>query len=345
VALTNKMESMNPHAPSIAAILRIIAPTVSRWKCLTLDSISFHAFKETSPGPFTALETLNMRYNPELQSNELDLFLGSLQLRRLTVVPNGMSRASVLRMPWAQLTHLHLAEPAPAACRAILLQCTNVVSATITTSEWDVATTNPTADTDAPETVLPSLMKLRMQFDEGRDAIGRVAPFFTPLTLPALQILDLKFDLIEWPATEFSAFQMRAPNIAQISVHCAPITAHELITLLRLAPSLWKLALFDCRACINSEFLQAFTYTGDGDRETLAPRLKELHLGGIGVSALDDGAFEAAIRSRCRNDALSIVGITQLQAVSVVDSFPILRRDALATSMADLRDLGLELTM
>jgi hypothetical protein len=66
VALTNKMESMDPHAPSIAAILRIIAPTVSRWKCLTLDSISFHAFKETSPGPFTALETLNMRYNPEL---------------------------------------------------------------------------------------------------------------------------------------------------------------------------------------------------------------------------------------------------------------------------------------
>ncbi|KAJ7039856.1 hypothetical protein C8F04DRAFT_1085107 [Mycena alexandri] len=290
--------------PSIGAITQIVAPTTSRWKALKINDTAFTAFKETSPGPFTALEHLDLEYAASSQTSPIDLFFLCPRLRRLTVVPQGyyyMSRRKehdVLRMPWPQITHLELVEPLDSAtCRAILLQCVNIVSASLTTIEWDKG------DIDAPLTTLPSLHTLEMRFDPIRDPAGvlEVGPFFAPLDLPVLRSLELSFSCA-WPDREFAAFQHRCSNITQIRLSHCPILSHQLVSVLRLAPALTHLSLEDCENCIDDRFLEAFRQDGV-DSQQLVPKLRELNWRGIDHRRFADDVFEAAIRSRCRTDA------------------------------------------
>ncbi|KAJ7151053.1 hypothetical protein C8R46DRAFT_1357985 [Mycena filopes] len=290
--------------PSIGAISEIVAPTTSRWKALKLNDTAFTAFKETSPGPFTALESLDLEYAASSQTTPIDLFLVCPRLRRLTVVPQGyyyMSRRiehDVLRMPWPQLTYLELVEPLDAAtCRAILLQCANIVSASVTTIEWDKG------DIDAALTTLPFLETLKMRFDAIRtDPVGlrEVGPFFTPLNLRSLRSLELSF-FCAWPDREFAAFQHRSPNIVRLHLSHCSIHSHQLVSVLQLAPSLTSLTLEDCENCIDDRFLQAFQH-GGAQSQQLVPELRELDWRGIDRRRFADDIFEAAIRSRCRTD-------------------------------------------
>ncbi|KAJ7770571.1 hypothetical protein B0H16DRAFT_1515955, partial [Mycena metata] len=312
---------------SIGAIIQIIAPTTSRWRALKINDTAFTAFKETSPGPFTALEHLDLEYAASSQTSPIDLFSLCPRLRRLTVVPQGyyyMSRRNehdVLRMPWPQITHLELVEPLDSAtCRAILLQCVNVVSATLTTLEWDKG------HIDAPLTTLPSLDTLKMRFDTIRNPVGTlvVGPFFAPLDLPALRSLDLSFSCA-WPDREFAAFQHRCPNIAQIRLTHCPILSYQLISVLRRAPALTHLTLEDCENCIDNRFLEAFHWGGLHSQQ-LVPELRELSWRGIDHRRFADGVFEVAIRSRCRTNATPLDAVRLQRATLDVYSRRLLGR-------------------
>jgi hypothetical protein len=56
----------------------------------------------------------------------------------------------------------------------------------VTTRRWN------STDVDVPVTVLPYLKMLKMQFEVGNLA-ARIDPFFTPLSLPSLEFLELGF--------------------------------------------------------------------------------------------------------------------------------------------------------
>ncbi|KAJ6594347.1 hypothetical protein B0H19DRAFT_1095115 [Mycena capillaripes] len=331
--------SFNLRALPIAAILHIIAPTTSRWKFLNVADDSLEAFKETSLGSFTALQGLRLEYRTDSNTAPIDLFWDCPHLRHLTMMPRANSRScsDLFRLPWDQLTHLNLVEWVPPTCRAVFLQCRNLVSATLSTKGWD------TSITDAPATALPCLKRLEMQFDEGHEELGRVGPFFTPLILSALHSLRLTFDSIVWPAQEFSDFQMRAPNIAQIHLECCPITSRELITLLRLTPALMTLTLIHCLNCIDIEFLHLFNYDKTHN-EQLTLHLQELRLEWISNHIpFDPGALEGAIRSRWwTDDTSAAVDVARLKKVTIgASSFAQIPLNW----MEDLVEQGLELNI
>jgi hypothetical protein len=66
-------------------------------------------------------------------------------------------------MPFARLTHLNLVESNPTTCHRILLQCTNILSATLRTISWETA-----GNVAAPATELPFLEILKMGYSDIR---------------------------------------------------------------------------------------------------------------------------------------------------------------------------------
>jgi hypothetical protein len=189
---------------------------------------------------------------------------------------------------------------------------------------------------------------LKMQFEVG-DLAARIDPFFTPLSLPSLEFLELGFapsSQLVWPTHEFSAFQMRAPNITHISLKDCPIPSQALATLLRLTPVLTTLTLLRCGACIDNEFLQTFSYDHSRAARRLVPQLREIDWCGIGSGRLfDDDTLEAAIRSRCWMDDTPPANVARLQKVTVMTRIPKLRRVAFGDKMKDLVEHGLELRL
>ncbi|KAF7357760.1 F-box domain-containing protein [Mycena venus] len=343
VSLTHGSPMFRTHSPtpSSVAIAQAIAPTALRWKYLKLDKSSFETVKRIFSGPFTALEVLDIQFAVNLQSTPIQLFSECSHLRSLTIKSDSMmsshSLDRSLRMPWAQLTSLDLMEYNPLACRSILLQCRNIISVMLTTSEWN------SSAVDVPSTTLLFLETLEMRFEDGGEDIGRVEPFFTPLCLPTLHGVGLAFDdhrSTVWPGPEFSAFQTRAPHVTRITLNQCPITSPELITLLLLAPELKALTLGVCPNCIDDDFLHALTYQ-ETSAQQLGPQLQELHWRYVGVLRSD--LFEAAVRSRCWTANTAPPHFRKLKKITInEESF--LAAPLPYNWMQDLIEQGLELT-
>ncbi|KAJ6593282.1 hypothetical protein B0H19DRAFT_1089650 [Mycena capillaripes] len=323
-----------------STVVEGMASTAPRWKYLKADSVSFaHLIVKLAPGTFSSLERLDLQYIPAVPNNPIHLFLPCPRLRRLTVFPY----LGQLQIPWPQLTYLVVHEPSLATCRRILLQCSNLISAKLVTGEWE------SADIDAPLTVLPFLSTLTVNFIDEDGTPRRVDPFFMPLALPALRTLDLAFESDSlsggiWPTQEFSAFQNRAPNIAEVTLTNCSIAAADLVTLLRLAPSLAKLNLISCEDCIDDSFLEHFRYD-EAQAQPLASRLRQLYWKWIG-HRFEEDMFEAAIRSRWwkEESVAAPPGVLPLQKVMLVQSFGS-SKEALLDRMQDMVDQGLELCL
>jgi hypothetical protein len=314
------------------AIFAAMMPTVSRWKNLSLDSYSFGdlSYLDLTPGSFTALETLNLVICSGWP-RQIEPFSLCPRLRHLTLKNVGDRLGhDVLQLPWAQLTHLDLRHYALPTCCFILLQCTNLVSAKLTIRG------SGTADLHVPARVLPFLKTLEVEFIRMGDFVERVGPLFIALSVPSLQNFALAANVV-WPAEEFSSFQMRAPNIAQISLESCLITCQELVTLLRLTPALIALKLKWCKNCMDDEFVQVFAYD-ETRAQRLVPRLQKLDWQPMNEMNKYLGAFEAAIRSRGWTSNTAPPNVAQLRMVKVTSLRRIPRH-----WMQDLVEQGLEL--
>ncbi|KAJ7141410.1 hypothetical protein C8R44DRAFT_246117 [Mycena epipterygia] len=329
------------RAATTTTVIRAMVPTAHRWKSLKVDCLSFRPLAQLPGGTFSELESLDMQYERYGQTDPVCAFFPAPRLRHLSLLFFGTPHTSLL-MPWAQLNHLQLTHPSLAGCREILLQCANLCSADLTTTEWDFAHTTTggiVTAPPAPATVLPSLEALKVQFDAGNDDIGHVEPFFEPLTLPALRTLDLKFDAapeVLWPSAELSAFQARCPHITHISLTYCPISPTELASLLRLAPALASITLKSSCHCITDDFLQQLRYDGDDGDAPLAPQLREVHWQDVG-HAFSEPVLEAVVRSRWWAEE-RVTRVARLQKVSV--SF-----NASAGLLEDVVRQGLELNL
>lgn len=157
-------------------------------------------------------------------------------LHRLNVEVRGGARPQSLHMPWSQLTELTLCDAPLANSRGILLQCTNLVSASLSVAVGDFDSSDVV---DVPLVELSFLTKLQVTFDPDDNEIQNVEPFFAPLALPAWKILHLSFmynDVRSWPAREFPAFQGRSPNITDLAP-CSVVSQSSRPSISRLAAS------------------------------------------------------------------------------------------------------------
>ncbi|KAJ6494971.1 hypothetical protein DFH09DRAFT_1290495 [Mycena vulgaris] len=332
-------------APSAPAILATVFPTAQRWKSLKLDIPSFRCLKTFPLTSLEALESLDMEYIEE-ENNHLPTFFPSPRLRHLTLLVRGEQKPRSLSMAWSQITELDLNDAPMANSRAILVQCTNLIKATIHVPEWDFADA-----VDAPVVTLPSLQTLNIRFDPGQDEIGQIGPFFVPLALPSLKNMWLDFPVEDpgsqiWPSQEFSSFLNRSPNIGKLTLTNATLNGVDLVALLSRTPALTNLDLSYSETCVDDDFLSRFQYDA-ADSAPLAPKLENITWDGVGTLFHAD-ALEAAIRSRWWADerlaSTSPPRVARLKTVSVSYSgFPNPLSDELIDRMQDIAEQGLDL--
>ncbi|KAJ7024304.1 hypothetical protein C8F04DRAFT_1132061 [Mycena alexandri] len=281
-------------------ILPVMLPTAQRWRNLNIDLPSVLHFNELPPGTFDSLECL-LIHNLSGQTGTMTVFQSSPRLWSFAL-KTGASKIHLIlgHLPWRQLTHIDIDDDSLGGCRAALLQCSNIVSARITTSyEWNFGH----EATQSPIVVLPFLKTLIMSF-RGLDNndIGFEA-FFIPFSLPSLTKLGLQFDSDNdefWPMEEFSVFQDRSPNVQEIKILLSAIDSEGLIALLRHGPSIQILDIQNSWSCVDDAFFEALYYD-EADSAPLAPKLENIHLEYVGDD-FDESHLERAIRSRWWKD-------------------------------------------
>ncbi|KAJ7681766.1 hypothetical protein B0H17DRAFT_1333589 [Mycena rosella] len=347
----NALRSQPSISTSSSERARIMLSAASRWQNLSLIQVSFPHFRGLAPGTFNALECLNIRTRWH-HTESVTMFQSSPRLRTLTLETrhDEPSDLALFQMPWSQLVDLQVNDNSIGGCRAILLQCSNLVSARFVTSHhWDFS---PEAS-QAPVVVLPFLQTLIITFTGGSaQAIGGIAALFMPLALPSLQTLDLEFNPDEphiWPTDVFSQFQNRSPNIEVIKLLYSVMDAPGLVALLRHAPALTTLDIRCSWNCVANDVFEGLRYDRDATL-ALAPKLQDVRFENVG-DAFEEGLFEAAIRSRWWTDEQGLAGpspprVARLKSVSIIcwddrEYFS----DDLTTRMDNLVQQGLELDL
>ncbi|KAF8205750.1 hypothetical protein K438DRAFT_1818456, partial [Mycena galopus ATCC 62051] len=168
----------------------IITPTASRWKDLHISLDSFLHFDDLPSGTFEALESLEIG-GFRGQTSPIMVFQSSPRLKSFAL-DTAASKIRLIHLPWSQLTHLNITDNSIGACRLVLLQCNNLISARFNTSfDWDFAP----EQVESPIVVLPFLKTLALTFHVSE--FGRVNgldAFLMPLSLPSLTRIDFEFD-------------------------------------------------------------------------------------------------------------------------------------------------------
>ncbi|KAJ6525484.1 hypothetical protein DFH09DRAFT_1188523 [Mycena vulgaris] len=348
-------QSYNPNMSFAGSITlaRGMLNTAHRWRNLTLELSPFQVshFNALAPGTFEALERLHIRTKAH-HKEPVTAFQSCPRLRHFTLHRSHYSPSELhfFQMPWSQLTHLQISDRSVGGCRAILLQCRNLISAQFLTSYtsyyWDFG---QAAMMQPPVVVLHFLKMLTITFSGGSDVDGPggFEAFFLPLALPSLQTLELGFDpdVLDgfWPTNTFSQFQTRSPNIEQISLFNSDTDSEGLLALLRHAPALTTLRINHSWACIDDEVLGALRYDS-GDFLPLAPKLQEISFISVGHD-FDEGLFEAVIRSRWWTDELVLPAAFPPRVARLKEVVFDMASDELKTRMKELAEQGLALEL
>ncbi|KAJ6466842.1 hypothetical protein C8R45DRAFT_1172140 [Mycena sanguinolenta] len=336
IALIQHGEDSSYHK----TITRVVTPTAHRWKRLTIEMFSFVSFNKIPPETFEALEHLFICGLDE-QMYPVVAFETSPRLLHFTFETySEPSKIHLLRLPWSQIVRLEITDSSLSGCRAILLQCSQLVSGEFTTS--DMWTSASTAGGSAVVT-LPFLSKLTLNLRRyaRRSQIHSVAAFFAPLALPSLTTLNVDFEngeVASWPTQAVTLFQGRCPNIEHIELYGSTIASEGLIALLRNGRALTTLDVTYCLHCIDEHFWRALRYHA-ADPFPLAPKLKTLRLECMGEDFTAD-SVEAAIRSRWWIDDSVSAGsrIARLESVSIRCFGEIASDDNMGVSCEDLED-------
>jgi hypothetical protein len=337
--ITVSLTADGPPYPN--SVVHVMTQSAKRWRAVDLHMPSFDSFASLTPGTFEVLERLQLQ-DLDDQTNPITAFRSSPRLRHLTLYlsHDRPSMIHLLHMPWSQLTHLSVHDNSLGACRAVLLQCSNLISARFSTShEWDLA---PQA-AESSVVVLPFLKTLSVAFEEASiDEFGGTAAFFTPLALPSLTSLDLELhpeaDAYEdWPTEVFSQFLLRSPSIEHITLLFCQIDSEGLIALLRHASALKKLEIRNSWNCLDDDSLQALTYDHGDDASPLAPKLQDLLFEYVG-NYFDENVFEDAIRSRWLDKR--VITNPRVASLQKVTFFPVEAEDLSASLITRMKDLA-----
>ncbi|KAJ6502098.1 hypothetical protein C8R45DRAFT_975386 [Mycena sanguinolenta] len=343
VALVLSAKDSN-YAQSPKTIARVVTPTAHRWKRLEIEMPSLHSFNKIPSETFEALEHLSID-GFEKQRDPVVAFQFSPRLQNFTFFANMVSKIHLFRLPWSQLVYLEVNDTSLSGCRTVLLQCSQLVSAEITTSyTWD--STLPA--TASALVTLPLLGRLDLTFRgvATPNEIHGIEAFLQPLALPSLKTLNLDFDSEQyefWPTQVVTSFQGRCPNIEEIELRYSSISSGELIALLGNAHALVSLKIACCWECITEDFWDALRYHPP-DSRPLVPILRDMELEAVVDSY---AAMEAAIRSRWWLDddvaQSRSPHISRLKNVWVYSDEPF--SEEFKAGMQDIADQGLNLRL
>ncbi|KAK7040522.1 F-box domain-containing protein, partial [Favolaschia claudopus] len=277
----------------IAATKVYLERAASRWK-------SFHnsgppaildALAKLAPNSLKLLEEVTLWDVAPVTS----AFLCAPRLRKVNLHIYTHT-STPLPMPWGQLTALDVSTVGFSICLDILRQCTNVVRATLYGDRPQVEPT-PSASEYAPVT-LPFLEELYISI-----YVDRLASCFGQLSLPKLRKLTINFtDLMDsgdWsPAHSavFTQFQLRSPNIEDLSLAIRRIDPSQLRELLSHAPRMTDLNLDCCVNSIDDDIFKHLEYAEE-NMVHLTPQLQKLKLVSVGDWFREDTLL-AMIKSR-----------------------------------------------
>ncbi|KAJ7166384.1 hypothetical protein C8R43DRAFT_1061225 [Mycena crocata] len=281
--------SFNPDA---APLEDAIFGVASRWKTLSWQNTGVSRLRRLPMDTLQALEEVDFRIYNQDPTPPIKAFLGAPRLRKVALA---VRHTVLFPMPWSQLTHLTVSEKSPQLCLDILLQCTNIVTASFTDM-------NSWIDEPAsrPLVTLPWLESLDARF--GMSPGYHLISFFAPLNLPVLKKLSIHADLDdEWSSAVFTAFQRRCPNLEDLMLHSCSLDAEDLIAVLRNAPNLVDLDLDFCMHCVDDSVLELLQYSAQQTTH-LVPRLRQFSASFAGGN-FQETVFKEMILSRWWSDA------------------------------------------
>ncbi|KAF7357484.1 F-box domain-containing protein [Mycena sanguinolenta] len=267
ISLGHNYGGINP------GILEEVMKVSSRWGYLLVDTIGptpLSLLRQLAQCRLDNLEEMDLGSIDATESTPPPAFIAP-RLRKLSI-SNFTGEAPQIIMPWAQLTELTFECDCQDGSLEVLTQCTNLVKADITISEWSRP---PQVGQDL--IYCSQLQSLELWF------MAENPLFFDYLSAPVLQELRLHLDLadlpteLHWAAAHFTAFQMRTPNLTRLEIHSSDaftITSDDLVAALRSAPSLTHLKLGCYDDTVDNAFIRALHYE-DGV-PPLVPRLHNL---------------------------------------------------------------------
>ncbi|KAF7357475.1 F-box domain-containing protein [Mycena sanguinolenta] len=289
VSLVSGFEDINREI--LEEVLRVVRRLGSLDLPITRTTPSW-LVAQLEQSEFDGLEELHLRVatwiDPALA------FTTVPRLRKLRLI--NFPRVPQTLVPWAQITDLTLSENPHDVTFGILAMCPNLVVASITTCGFRYHSQiqpNPLVLGQLHTLTLHSMAKS-----------SYVTPFFSHLSTPLLQSLRVNFRDSKrsyWSQTDFTAFQLRAPNIAQLEfANSDDFTPGSLEATIRSAPSLTHLTIALCTG-FDDSFIRALRYR-DGV-PPIAPCLQNLvvHKGHY-VDVAED-VLAAMIASRWWTDA------------------------------------------
>ncbi|KAJ6520247.1 hypothetical protein C8R45DRAFT_1205256, partial [Mycena sanguinolenta] len=146
-------------------VLPIMASAVHRWKSLDMSEptgmFDSASLAKIAAGSLENLETLRLARGWFFPSDPtLDVLRRAPRLRNVNLETWETFPPPQLGLPWAQLTRLTITYESPQFCLDTLIQCKNLVSARIVTSQWHAQV--PYAP---PLNPLPSLLKFMENLD------------------------------------------------------------------------------------------------------------------------------------------------------------------------------------
>ncbi|KAF7365034.1 F-box domain-containing protein [Mycena venus] len=285
----------NDDMPRIVDTLLEVSP---RWRsCLLSGSFPTSLLTRLAEHALESLEELDVQYTVGLKLDPSSNFSATPRLQRLKLnaIPD-------IRMPWAQLTELTLANNYIFDRDISLLtlaDCPHLRTASLTIFGWEL----PRAAVLTKAINLVHLRILVLNFTSiAAGSTSHFFPFFDCLSAPALKELRLSFgSKFTWNETRFTAFQLQSPNITLFEVTNSPLTSANLTAALLHAPTLTHLKLTACLNCIDNSFLRALSY--DNSVEPHVPRLHDLSLLMISANGWSEKTLMHMITSRCAVDA------------------------------------------
>ncbi|KAJ7292757.1 hypothetical protein C8J57DRAFT_1490247 [Mycena rebaudengoi] len=254
----------------IAPLMDTVLSVAHRWKSLELVVQTMDVLEQITPGTLKELDTLSVRCTAADPYTIITPFLSAPRLRHVEL---GVPYVRCILLPWAQLIHVTLTFAlAPHMAVDILSQCTSID------------------------------LELKLSTEDGDSLV----PIFQRFRLPALKNLTVDFEQVaedygDWPAAAVKEFQLRCPDIEDITITFCTLTSEELKTLLVHAAQLVRLYLEYCRECIDDEFFSALRYS-ESDPVHLAPKLEDLYLEVVG-SHFEEESLKTMIKSRWWTDA------------------------------------------
>ncbi|KAJ7607830.1 hypothetical protein DFH06DRAFT_1249411, partial [Mycena polygramma] len=280
----------------VGPLVAVFVTAAHRWSRAEFSIDSLSALSQIPVNSLQSLEKLRLTSEDVNNHAQVQAFLTAARLRDVTLFTGCTAQ---LLMPWSQLTTINVKDMSPWDCLDTLVQCTTVVTAEFETKTWAV----PPDLSGRQITTLARLENLEISFRHSDT--GFFSPFFARLALPGLKNLSLSLnpDII-WQSLDFTRFQLGSPNIERLTIYNSDLTAQDLITVLRHAPSLVGLDTMYCPVSLDDSLLTSLRYSKT-DTVHLAPSLQSLSLTEAGRN-FEDNVLDTMIQSRWWMDDQSL---------------------------------------